>query len=792
VNKIRIYLVVFSLFIFSAGLAYYFTLYLQVPSFTILDHNYRFTPIPYFLSLIFIFFLFTTTWIFSARLEVKYFRVKLFSSLWQNFFSYLPFCLFLLTPFLLKHYLTLEDLKIRMNLLAVFILLSFLYLKLVHLNRYLEWKVLFEKGLKKFSSLSLKKKLFILFVVAFVLYNLCGFILVSKGLSFTGDEPYYLLTTHSLYKDQDINVANNYKNKDYSHFYPKELYPHVRLVAYARFGRKGTDYVYPINQPGISVLILPYYWLSQFFKGKILVFILKVSLSIWAVFLGLQLYLLSKELWKNEMLSLVLWFFYSFTSPIIFYAVHLYPEIPIALFSIYIFRKVRSKKALSLFHYFFLGFILSLFIWFGLKYNMIFWPLLIVSVYFLLKEHKARWRILCFLSLPILSLVLFYYYLYELYGSFYPIAIYEGVITPEIISAFKEAAFKTPVLLRIDTFLDYFLDQRDGLLLYSPIYFFAFLGLVEIFRRAKKDLLVLFFIFLPFLLNYAFFTHRQGGCPQGRVLTPISWIGAVFIGYFIAYNSKKFYSFLFWFLSLISLVAVIILIQHPHFLYQPTTHEYTFRGGEFFIFFSNLHFYLPSLLPSFIKVNNVGYLPNYVWLGLILLFMLGYLLKKENPRATKFFVHILFTLIGLFVLFAWFALYPRLVLLFPTRAVYPNGAKIGFYSLSRRAQMREPGEFYLSQENRFYSFHFTSRRKIEKIKIEFGSLEGENQIEIRLFDIVLFKGKTSREINSLVYPSPPLYRLKNTNLYSLHLDLKKVSDVSTTEIPFFFSIFPLK
>ncbi len=39
----------------------------------------------------------------------------------------------------------------------------------------------------------------------------------------TGDEPHYLLTTHSILKDKDIDLKNNYDNKDYLRFYPTDL-----------------------------------------------------------------------------------------------------------------------------------------------------------------------------------------------------------------------------------------------------------------------------------------------------------------------------------------------------------------------------------------------------------------------------------------------------------------------------------------------------------------------------------------------------------------------------------------
>jgi hypothetical protein len=510
-----------------------------------------------------------STWRGIAKAEKKFFPDKAPSLLWENFFAYLPFGFSLLSPFLLCFYLTSEDLKSRLDFLLISMILGFVLIKLIQWYKRGRLRDFWERCFSRFTRLSVPKKLLILFLVAFLVYHLCALCYVSKGLAYSGDEPYYLMTTHSLYQEGDINLAKNYTDLDYFHFYPKELYPNLRLRAYARFGKKGTDYVWPINQPGVSVMILPYYWLSQQFQGRTLIYIIKISLSIWAVLLGLQIYLFAREFWKNEKIPLLLWFLYSFSAPILFYAFHLYPEVPIALFSVYIFRKVLSTKNLSFIHFFFLGFLLALFPWFGLKYNMIMWPLLLVAIYFLLINHKAKWKIFTFLAFPVVSVVLFAFYTKELYGTFYPMAIYEGVLTAERIQAFREMVMKIPIMLRIDSFLDYFLDQRDGLLLYSPIYFFIFLGGVEAFRRSKKDLFVLLFISLPYLLNYAFFSHRQGHSPQGRVLANISWIGAVFIGYFLVHNRKKLYSFLFWLSAVIGFVFVVLLLRNPHFLINP-------------------------------------------------------------------------------------------------------------------------------------------------------------------------------------------------------------------------------
>ena len=792
-TKPRIFLVASSFFLFSAGLAYYLTLYFQVSSYTILHHHYRFLPIPFFLSLAFILLLLVVSWIFSAHLEVKYFKTNLSSSLWENYFPYLPLCFFLLTPLLLNHYLTKEDLKIRLNLLLLFVCLSLLYLRLVRLIRTSKGKLSFlNKWEMKFSSLSLKAKLAILFLVALVVYNLCTFILVSKGITFSGDEPYYLLTTHSLLKDKDINLANNYAQQDYFSFYSREDHPRLKLRMYARQGRKGKDYIYPINMPGISVLMLPFYWLSQLFQGKTLTFILKGSLSIWAVLLGLQVYLFTRELWGKERISLLLWFLYSFTSPVLFYSIHLYPEIPIAFFSFYIFRKVYSPKNLSIFQYFFLGLLLSTFLWFGLKYNLIFWPLLIVSLYFLLKHHKARLKVLCFLALPFLSFALFYYYIYSLYGTFSPLAIYEGVMTPEKMVAFKEAVLEAPVSLRIDTLLDYFLDQRDGLLLYSPLYFFTFLGLIEIFRKSKRDFLIILFISLPFLLNYAFLTHRQGYSPQGRILTPLSWLGAIMLGYFIMHNRKKLYSFLFWSFCLISLTVVALQLLHPFFLYQPTTHEFTSRPAEMFVYLSNIFMFLPSSLPSFIKVNNIGYLPNYFWILALIIFILFYtFLKKEIRLKTSFhYFFSFFLVLGFF--FLW-CLFPRSVLYAVRTFQYSPQKTLGFYlyPMGKGVIAKKEAELYLHREGS-YKILFSSRRQLEKLQMTFGSDKGEYEAKLTFFDLPVFEGKTSFERKELVFPSSAYFPFKNLYLYEINLNLKKLTAESMLIDPYYFQVLPFK
>ncbi|MDD8011543.1 MAG: hypothetical protein PHX73_10610 [Acidobacteriota bacterium] len=129
-----------------------------------------------------------------------------------------------------------------------------------------------------FLRLPVKRRLLVLFLAAFLVYNACALVLVSRGMTFSGDEPNYLLTTHSLLADRDINLENNYRNRDYFHFYDEKENPNLRMNPYARAGVKGRGYIYPINLPGISFLMVPFYAAGQAVHGFARTFLLKGSL----------------------------------------------------------------------------------------------------------------------------------------------------------------------------------------------------------------------------------------------------------------------------------------------------------------------------------------------------------------------------------------------------------------------------------------------------------------------------------------------------------------------------------
>ncbi len=81
-----------------------------------------------------------------------------------------------------------------------------------------------------------------------------------------GDEPHYLVITQSLIKDGDLRIENNHRARDYAAYYPGSLAPDV-----IRRGRDGQ--IYSIHAPGLSVLVLPAFWLFGYRGAQAMVLI---------------------------------------------------------------------------------------------------------------------------------------------------------------------------------------------------------------------------------------------------------------------------------------------------------------------------------------------------------------------------------------------------------------------------------------------------------------------------------------------------------------------------------------
>jgi hypothetical protein len=452
--------------------------------------------------------------------------------------------------------------------------------------------------------------------------------------------------------------------------------------------------------------MLPFYALSGLIKGRALVFFIRLGMSLWGAFFAVQVYLYARSEWQRDDLALKLWFLTSFTTPVFFYSIHVYPEIVVAALSLAVFRILRFSPQLTWKKAALCGLILGSFFWF---HALKFIPLFLYGLWVLRKRPRPRRPILFYLLVAAAVIFLYLQFQHALYGTYSLSTVsWAAQMTDtgeEFIRFAKALLFKIPLRDRWETLAGYFLDQRDGLFFYAPIFFFALFGAVEMLRRKRRDFWLLLGLTAPYVLLSAFLTQRTGYAPQARPLVSVIWWLAIWLGYFLIYNRKTILSYVFNLAAALSFLFVLLLLQSPLDLYQETTRGLRERGGGLFFELSNLHFQLTNFLPSYIKSGEGTWLPNIIWPAIVVLLIGAYLLSKKRPLTLKYSTHTLIACAGLAVFFVWIVLYPRLVLRQPTYTALGPGKRVTFYSLSRAARMVEPGRFRLREDGRAYRFY---------------------------------------------------------------------------------------
>ncbi|MFC2141680.1 hypothetical protein ACFLR7_01955 [Acidobacteriota bacterium] len=771
----------------SCLLSTYFLYLGQISRFTIRDHSFQ-MPVGSFLALIFfLFLLLSSMWALSSRVTAQAYAVDESQALSRNLWAYSPVFFLLLLPAAASFFLSAGDLYARFAVFGIALIFAFVYLQYANLSVLgRENSRPFSLIPRKFFLLPTKKQLLILFIVALLAYSLGSVLMLSEGITLSGDEPHYMIISQSLLQDGDFDLSNNYASHDYRQYMPPttRLSPHVAPRTQGR---------YSFHSPGLSVLLFPFFTVGSFFGGKLQLFIVRFGMSIFGALLGLQVFLYAFQEWKQEKLALGLWAVFSFTTPVFFHSLHIYPEIVITLFSLTIFRWIRFSRSISSYSLLGMGLMLSLFIWLhAVKYTLVLIPLSIYCVWELLRKHRIGWRLLIFLAFPFCLTLLHLYFSKSLYGSYsiFSVSLEGATSAGESTAYLRSLVSAFPLRARLESLAGYFFDQRDGLLLYAPIYFFAFLGMKEMFRRNRKGLLTLLSLTAPYVLFHAILTQRTSFAPQARVLVAVFWVMAVFLGYFFAYNRKRLFSRMAYLTAAVSYLVVYLLLRTPWALYQPTTADQTERAGRLFAGLGNIQFFPPDFLPSYLKIYDSHWIPNYVWLGVFLVFMASYSLWKRHDTVPRFSKHLAFCGVGLCIFFSWFVLYPRFTLLYPVNTTFPSQEKITFYALGQVVRMTEPGQFLIPADGREYVFHFTSWREMNEIRLDFGSLEGDYYVEVRLFDLELFRGETSREIKTLTLSQPEFYAHRQTHLYRVSVYLERRSSVSISRHPFRFSITP--
>jgi hypothetical protein len=412
-----------------------------------------------------------------------------------------PYSLMIFSPLLLLKYSSITDFRIRV---LCFILLIYVF------------NAAYKKSVREIRFSLLKAKPVTVWFTAFVLFALVSVVVYMRGIRLSGDEPHYIMITQSLVEDGDFDLKNNFEEKTYYKYLPIDLRFH------------GGDYngkYRSFHLPGVSFLLIPFYWLfSVLGLGKLIPpgLYFRLAASVINAFFALGLFLVLKRKFPDKDITRF-WLLFLIIFPLIFHSIHLYPELPTAALLIFTYFFTFFNKK----NYLLAGLLLSFIPWFHVKYIP---PLLVLAVgilYHLFKpfkpfrpfEREKIARLAQFVIFPVISFVLLVIYSKTLYGSYNPMDIFP-----------KESYWGVSWLLRLKVFLAYFLDQRDGLLFYGPVFFLFFFS----FKEKFQDKYLLLGIMVSYVFFHAFTTVRGAYAPAGRTLLFVSWIFIIFIA------NKKF------------------------------------------------------------------------------------------------------------------------------------------------------------------------------------------------------------------------------------------------------------
>ena len=141
------------------------------------------------------------------------------------------------------------------------------------------------------------------------LYAGLGLSSLATGLS--GDEPHYLIITHSLLVDRDLKIENNHVRSDYRWFWRADLRPD-----YFVRGRNGE--IYSIHSPGLSALVLPGYAIAGA-GGAV------VTMCLFGALAALAIYDVAFLL-GGSAIALLTWLSVCLTVPFVPHSWMLYPE----------------------------------------------------------------------------------------------------------------------------------------------------------------------------------------------------------------------------------------------------------------------------------------------------------------------------------------------------------------------------------------------------------------------------------------------------------------------------------
>jgi hypothetical protein len=417
----------------------------------------------------------------------------------------------------------------------------------------------------------------------------------------TGDEPHYLLMDYSLIHDGDLNLSNNYQNKDYEKFYHRGLLE-PQALEHVIDGRR-----YSHHPIGPVLLVLPSFWLL----GRLGASLTMALLAALALYLTLHVMeLTGAKGWPLQVVGPI----GLFSSPLLLFSGLIYPEIPTACLvalSLYLFLKKR---------WLWLGVAQGLMLWMHNRNVLLVIPFFLITFYEAWKtkeKMEAVGKVAIGFILPAAALAL---YFYSIYGVFTPL----GAHNESFKSLFPLSHFWKG-------FFGLLLDQECGLWFHFPIFALMITGGILLFRSKSPLKLPVLGVFIFFYLSMSFY-ENLGLTPATRYMVGVTPLLLLML--YPALEQLKKWDI--WaILTAVSLAAGALvnwlLAVIPWMRYNKLDGQnWILKIAGFY-----LHQDFTSLEPAFNPqvVEMKSYVISAVWVGVtVLLSVLFLKTESQNPR----------------------------------------------------------------------------------------------------------------------------------------------------------------
>ena len=331
----------------------------------------------------------------------------------------------------------------------------------------------------------------------------------SWGARITGDEPFYLMATHSLLSDGDLDLRDEYRDRSYREFYdhPSPLWHQSEKTA---DGRELSP-----HQVGLSVLVLPAYAVAGLDGVKAFLGVIGGLTVAFTFVLALRITGRFREALAGAAV-------FGVSAPIFVFSTQIYPEMPAALLLVAAMTLHAGKDRPGAAAVLASGAAALGLMWLGVKYAPA--AAVLAAFAFLRASGPSRAALVALLGIGGAHYIWFHL---DTYGALTPYSVnmyYAGDGTASVVD--EHFAFGN----RLYRLLGLWTDRQFGLLRWAPAFAMGLAGAYFALRRRPAAALPLLLTFAGQLAVAAFFTiTMRGWWFPGRQLVVVLPLVGVFI-----------------------------------------------------------------------------------------------------------------------------------------------------------------------------------------------------------------------------------------------------------------------